>query len=314
MSPSNASDPSAGSSAARADHPSMLWRCGRRARAWSVALFLAAQSGCTTIQLGAANLIETASAPHVEVAYGDSPRHRYDVYRALDANGQALRAHAPVVIFIHGGSWESGNKRGYAWVGQALAQLGFVAVVPNYGLMPATPFPRFVDDAARAVAHAREHLPEWGGDTTRVVLMGHSAGAHIAALIAYDSRYLARHGTTPAILSGFVGLSGPYDFLLDTPLLRRTFGGSPEREYAAQPVHFVHPTAPRTLLVMGEDDQTVNPRNTRALAAALRRVGAPVEELWIPGGHGASVGAFARFNRGDSQVVRRITAFARAAN
>lgn len=268
--------------------------------------------GCTGVQLGAANLIETANVPRTEVAYGDAPRQRYDVYPALDSAGQPRATPAPLVIFVHGGSWESGDKRSYAWVGEALAQMGYVAVLVNYGLMPGTRFPDFVDDAARAVAQIRRTAAAYGGDTTRIVLMGHSAGAHIAALVAYDARYLARHGTTPGFLHGFVGLSGPYDFVLDTKLLRRTFAGSPQREYDAMPVHFVTGASPRTLLVMGEDDRTVNPRNTRSLAAALRRVGAPVEELWVPGTHGVSVGAFARINRGDSEIVRRIQSFVEA--
>jgi acetyl esterase/lipase len=275
-------------------------------------LILLATPACTTIQLGAANLIETARVPRTEIAYGEGSRHRYDVYRALDSSGRPLEGPAPVVIFIHGGSWESGDKRDYAWVGEALAQLGIVAILPNYGLMPRTRFPDFVDDAARAVAHARARVAEWGGDPTRVVLMGHSAGAHIAALVAYDPRYLATAGVTPAILNGFVGLSGPYDFLFDTKLLRRTFAGSSRQEFDALPVHFVTPQSLRTLLVMGEDDRTVNPRNTRSLAAVLRTARVPVEELWVPGTHGVSVGAFARINRAESEIVRRIAAFVRA--
>lgn len=280
----------------------------RLARAVGGALLLVV-AGCTGIQLGAANLIETANVPRTEVVYGSAARQRYDVYPALDSLGQPLTTPAPLVIFVHGGSWESGDKRHYAWVGEALAQMGCVAVLVNYGLMPDTRFPDFVDDAARAVAQVQRSAAAYGADTTRIVLMGHSAGAHIAALVAYDARYLARHGTTPAFLHGFVGLSGPYDFVLDTKLLQRTFAGSPQREHDAQPVHFVSAASPRTLLVMGEDDRTVNPRNTRSLAAALRGVGAPVEELWVPGTHGVSVGAFARINRGDSEIVRRIRAF-----
>ena len=272
---------------------------------------LAALPGCVAIQLGAANLIETASVPRTEVAYGTGPRQRMDVYRALDSAGAPLKAPAPVVIFVHGGSWQTGSKGAYAWVGKALAQQGFVAVLPNYGLMPATRFPAFVDDVARAVAHAKAHAAEWGGDTARVVLMRHSAGAHLAALVAYDPRYLARQGMSPDILRGFVGLSGPYDFVFDTDLLRRTFAGPAEREYDALPVHFVTPRSLRTLLVMGQDDRTVNPRNTRSLAATLRAAQVPVEELWVPGTHGVSVGAFARISRGESEIVRRVVAFVR---
>ena len=275
-------------------------------------LALVAVAGCTDIQLRAANLIETVAVPRTEVAYGDGPRQRMDVYRALDSAGAPLLTPAPVVIFVHGGSWQSGSKDDYAWVGKALAQMGFVAVLPNYGLMPDTRFPAFVDDVARAAAQVKARAAEWGGDTARVVLMGHSAGAQLAALVAYDPRYLAKQGTTPDILGGFVGLSGPYDFIFDTDLLKRTFAGPKEREYDALPVHFVTPRSLRTLLVMGEDDETVNPRNTRSLAETLRKAKVPVEEMWVPGTHGVSVGAFARISRGDSEIVRRIVRFVRA--
>jgi len=275
-------------------------------------LALAGAPGCTAIQLDAANFIETVAVPHMEIAYGDGPRQRMDVYRALDSTGAPRSTPAPVVIFVHGGSWQSGSKDDYAWVGKALAQMGFVAVLPNYGLMPDTRFPAFVDDVARAVARVKANAATWGGDTARVVLMGHSAGAQLAALVAYDPRYLAKQGTTPDILGGFVGLSGPYDFVFDTELLKRTFAGPKEREFDALPVHFVTPRSLRTLLVMGQDDETVNPRNTRSLASTLRQAQVPVEELWVPGTHGVTVGAFSRISRGDSEIVRRIVGFVRA--
>jgi acetyl esterase/lipase len=283
---------------------------GWRLKANSVLLAaLLLLSACTNVMLSGATVIETGEAPRVEVAYGPGPRNRADVYRPLApaANG----APAPVVVFIHGGSWESGTKGLYRWMGQGLAAQGYVAVLPNYGLMPSTGFPDFVHDAAAAVAYARAHAAEWGGDTTRFFLMGHSAGAQIAALLAYDGSYLARVGRSPRDLAGFIGLSGPYDFVLDSKLLQRTFGGSPEREAASQPVRFVTATAPRTLLVMGRDDRTVRPRNTERLEARLREVGASVEALWVPGDHGVTVGAFARPYRGDSEIVRAVDAFIR---
>lgn len=266
-------------------------------------------SGCTTILLGGANLVENRDAPRREIAYGTGDRQTYDVYRPLGADGQLLAGPLPVVIFVHGGSWKSGSKSAYRWVGQGLAAQGFLAVLPNYGLMPTTRFPAFVDDVAAAVAHVRARVVEWGGDTTRLFLMGHSAGAQISALVAYDPRYLAKQGIAPSVFAGFIGLSGPYDFVLDTKLLRATFAGTAERERDAQPVNFVHRDVPRTLLAMGRDDRTVDPRNTTSLAAHLRAVGASVEEVWVDGTHGVTVGGFARPNRGDSEVLRRVRAF-----
>ena len=269
-------------------------------------------SGCTTNQLlGAANLVENGDVPALELAYGQGARQRCDVYRPLDAAGKPLAGPAPVVVFVHGGSWMSGDKHLYRWVGQALAQQGFVAVLANYGLMPTVRFPDFANDVAAAVAFAHQHAAEWGGDPSRLFLMGHSAGAHLTALVSYDSRYLARQGLTPAVIAGYIGLSGPYDFQLNTPLLRATFSGTREQEYAAQPVNFVTAAAPRTLLVMGRDDTTVNPHNTHSLAAHLREAGASVEELWVDGDHGVTVGAFARIYRAKSPIVARVAAFVR---
>lgn len=273
---------------------------------------LATLSGCTTNQLlGAANLVENGDVPAMELAYGPGARQRCDVYRPLDAAGKPLAGPLPLVVFVHGGSWMSGDKHQYRWVGQALAQLGFVAVLANYGLMPSVRFPDFANDVAAAVAFAHAHAAEWGGDASRLFLMGHSAGAHLTALVTYDERYLARHGLTPALIAGYVGLSGPYDFQLNTPLLRGTFAGTAEREHDAQPVNFVSGSAPRSLLVMGRDDTTVNPHNTRSLAARLRSVGASVEELWVEGDHGVTVGAFARIYRAKSPIVARVAEFIR---
>jgi len=269
-------------------------------------------SGCTTNQLlGAANLVENGDVPVVELAYGAGERQRCDVYRPLDAAGKPLTGPLPMVVFVHGGSWMSGDKHLYRWVGQALAQQGFVAILPNYGLMPAVRFPDFANDVAAAVAFAHTHAAEWGGDPGRLFLMGHSAGAHLAALNAYDARYLARHGLTPAIIAGYIGLSGPYDFQLNTPLLKGTFAGSSERERDALPVILVTATAPRSLLIMGRDDTTVNPHNTHSLAARMREVGASVEEMWVDGDHGVTVGAFARIYRAKSPIVARVAEFVR---
>lgn len=274
--------------------------------------FVPLASGCSSLLLSGANLVERNVAPSFEVAYGESPRERYDVYRALDSLGKPrTTGQSPVVVFVHGGSWASGNKRLYAWMGQSLAKQGILAIVVNYGLMPDRRFPGFVEDAAAAVAHARARVGEWGGDTTQFVLMGHSAGAHIGALVAFDPRYLAAHSLTPAVFSGFVGLSGPYDFAYTSPLLRRTFSGTPEMERAAQPIAFVTARAPRTLLVMGREDKTVNPSNTVSLAARMRAIGAPVEVMWVDGTHGVTLGAFARINRTDNPIVERVLRFVR---
>ncbi|MDI7066444.1 alpha/beta hydrolase, partial [Klebsiella pneumoniae] len=97
----------------------------------------------------------------------------------------------PVVVFFYGGSWQNGARSDYLFVGQALTSRGFVAVLPDYRTYPDTRFPGFMEDAAAAVRWARDHAAEYGGDPSRIFLMGHSAGAHIVALLATDGHYLA---------------------------------------------------------------------------------------------------------------------------
>jgi acetyl esterase/lipase len=148
------------------------------------------------------------------LAYGTAPRQRLDVYRPR----HAIRA--PVLVFFYGGSWQRGSRDLYRFVGVSLAAQGIVTVVPDYSLFPPARFPTFVEDAARAVRFAQKNAEQWGGDPRRLVLMGHSAGAYIAAMLSVDPQWLRQVGlNSRADLAGFIGLAGPYDFL---PIESRT--------------------------------------------------------------------------------------------
>src|SRR5207344_3370970 len=131
-----------------------------------------------------------------------------DVYRAQGARGPA-----PVVLFFYGGTWSEGEREYYRFVGESLSSHGVAVLVPDYRKAPAHPFPEFMVDAASAAAWAKAHAAEFGGDPARIHLMGHSAGAHMAALLATDPRYLARWQLRPRDFASVIGLSGPYDFL-----------------------------------------------------------------------------------------------------
>lgn len=163
-----------------------------------------------------------------DIPYGPGERQVLDVYlpaRVARDWPTEPNAGAPVVVFFYGGSWQSGKRNDYLFVGEALASRGFVAVVPDYRTYPATTFPGFIDDAARAVAWARGHAAAFGGDPRRVFLMGHSAGAQIAALLATDGRYLAASKMRNSEIAGVIGLAGPYDFCRCA--MRRSNGSSP---------------------------------------------------------------------------------------
>ena len=233
-----------------------------------------------------------------DVAFGPGPRDRMDVYRPSGANGRA-----PLVVFLYGGNWRTGERGTYPFVALPLARRGAVVAVPDYRLFPEVGFPDFLRDNARAVAWAMAHAAEWGADPARTVLVGHSAGAYNAAMLALDPRWLAEAGSDRARLAGAVGLAGPYDFLPitgDTLPVFAAAGAGP----ATQPVSYVDGRNPPMLLLAGADDTTVQPRNTESLAARIRARDGRVEARIYPGiGHVGIITAFAPLFEGRAPVL-----------
>ena len=244
------------------------------------------------------------------VAFGSRAHQRLDVYAPRHGRGKAL---LPVAVFFYGGSWDTGRRQDYGWVGQALASRGFVTVLPDYGLYPQVRYPGFLEDGARAVRWAQDHAAEYGGDPSRIVLVGHSAGAYNAAMIALDTRYLKAEGVDPRHIRALGGLSGPYDFLpLTDPIAERTFGEAADLA-ATQPTSFVTKDSPPAFLATGDADTMVFPKNTVKLAAKLRAAGVPVEEEHYPGvDHVRMVLALSRPFRGRAPVLQQMTAFLHA--
>jgi acetyl esterase/lipase len=244
-----------------------------------------------------------------DLPYGDHPRQRLDVY--VPTGGSV--AASPVLVFFYGGSWKTGSRTEYEFVGAALAAQGFVTVLPDYRLHPEVRFPTFLDDGAGAVRWARDNAARYGGDPRRIVLAGHSAGAYNAAMLALDARYLAREGLGRGTVRAFAGLSGPYDFVpLDPGTAQEVFGQAPDLA-ATQPVTFAGRGSPPAFLATGDADDTVRPRNTTSLAARLRRAGVAVEERVYPGlDHADTLLALSVPFRGKAPVLAEMTAFLRA--
>ncbi len=239
-----------------------------------------------------------------DVAYATGPRHALDIY--LPAAGERP---APVVVFFYGGGWRGGERASYRFVGRSLAQCGAIAVVPDYRVWPDAGFPDFLRDAAAAVSAARVQGARYGGDSSRLFLMGHSAGAYIATMLALDTQWLAGVGIDArSALAGVIGLSGPYDFLpLHDPVLEEIFRPVGPR---TQPITFAANARAKMLLATGADDRTVNPANTTRLAAAVREAGTRVETIVYPGiGHTAVIGAFATSLRFLAPVRRDVCGF-----
>jgi len=144
-----------------------------------------------------------------DLTYASEDRGHFDVYAPPRPSPRT-----PVAVFLYGGSWQSGDKALYRFVGRSLASRGIITVIPDYRVYPEVRYPAFLRDNARAVAFAKQHAAEWGGDPGRLFLIGHSAGAYNAAMLALDRRWLGEVGLDPRRdLAGFVGLAGPYDFL-----------------------------------------------------------------------------------------------------
>lgn len=219
-------------------------------------------------------------------------------------------ASAPVVVFFYGGAWRSGRKGLYRYVGKALARRGHVAVVPDYRIYPEVRFPDFLDDGALAVRWAKDNAARFGGDPAAIFMMGHSAGAHIAAMLAVESAWLQKVGLSPGgDIAGLIGLSGPYDFLpLKDEVLKIIFGGADRVE--TQPIAHVAPGAPPALLVTGEKDKVVEAGNTTRFAARLRAFGNDATTVIYPRiGHNLVVAAFAPVVRLFIPLLRDIDAF-----
>ena len=249
------------------------------ARRLAVALLLAAAGGCSRFDLLNATVPPFGYARTNGVAYGPLPEHKLDVYRpSCPEPGRG------VVVFLYGGDWQNGRRGDYAFAGQALASRGFVAVLPDYRKYPAVTFPAFVDDAALAVRWAHDHAADYGGDPRRLFLMGHSAGAHIAALLTLDAYYLAAVGLDRSAVRGTAGLSGPYDFVppVDDRGAFNMARSDIHPDPAIEPAHFARGDAPPMLLQQGEQDDVVNPNNATKLAAALRAVGGRVTVIRYP--------------------------------
>jgi acetyl esterase/lipase len=201
------------------------------------------------------------------IAYAERARHTLDVCRPVDAVA------APVIVFFYGGAWRSGNKELYRYVGKALARRGYVTVIPDYRIYPEVRYPAFLEDAALAVRWVKDNVGRFGGDPKKIFLKGHSAGAHIAAMLAIDARWLQTVGLSPGRdIAGLIGISGPYDYMpLRDKVLMTIFGGADRPE--TQPIFHVRAGAPPALLMTGNNDRLVEPGNSTRLAARLRAAG-----------------------------------------
>jgi acetyl esterase/lipase len=209
--------------------------------------------------------------------YGAEPRQQLDVYQPAVSNNGI------VVVFFYGGGWSTGERGEYRFVAQTLTRDGATVVIPDYRTYPTGVFPDFMHDAAAAVAWTHKNIAQYGGDPKKIYLMGHSAGGHIATLLALDKQYLAAQGLGADVLAGVVGLAAPTNFAATLEAKYRPAFGNQAGLERAQPIHYARGDAPPLLLLHGADDRVVLPRNSVALAERITALGGQARARIYPG-------------------------------
>ena len=270
-------------------------------------LIMLALAGCSPAEL-LNSTVSTNGLSITHAAYMPGARGGLDIYRPPDA------ARLPIVVFLYGGSWRSGSKEQYPFVAAPLARRGAVVVVPDYRVFPEVAFPNFLRDNAVAIAWVASHAAELGGDPARLFIVAHSAGAYDAAMLALDPSYLLAAGFARSRLAGVAALAGPYDFLpIVDPDIIPVFAPVQDGPLS-QPIHFVDGHNPPMLLLTGDADTTVNPRNTAALNDAIKAAGGPVtSKVYHDLGHIGLVTAFAPLFQRRAPVLDDVWAFIQAA-
>ncbi|WP_034383290.1 alpha/beta hydrolase [Deinococcus sp. YIM 77859] len=232
--------------------------------------------------------------------YGPAERNLLDVYAPAQARN------APVVLFVHGGSWQGGDKAGHRFVGESLARAGYVTGVMNYRLAPQHRYPTYIQDTAAALRWLRDHARRFGGNPNNLFVVGHSAGAFNAVEAVDNARWLREAGVPITAVRGVIGIAGPYSYDFRQYPSRVAFpeNATPDE---VMPDRHVRPDAPPHLLLVAANDTTVHPQNALNLEAALQRAGVPVTRTVLPRvNHITIVAALARpltFLGGTRQAV-----------
>jgi acetyl esterase/lipase len=256
---------------------------------------------------------ETHPAIDKNIAYGSQPHQLLDIYQP-DVPGSY-----PVIVYIHGGGWNSGNKELYALVAQKLVPYDVVVVVPRYQLYPDATYPQMRDDVSTALAWTVNNIADYNGDPTRIVFGGQSAGAHLSAMTVFDRSVLASQQLTPSAICAYYGISGVYDINAQyqfevengrtAPVMTAVMGG--ESAFAAtSPISYVNADIQRTLLIHGDQDETVPLQMSQDFARALTDAGATVS-LQVYPDRGHSELLFYTLTQSPGQLIEDVIALAR---
>ena len=245
-------------------HPNSLLHTG------PILLLCTLLTACTDAAFKAINIPSYMLNDHKleqNLAYGEKTYQKLDLYLPSDQS----TARKQLIVFVYGGGWTSGAKERYCFVADALTSAGYAVAIPDYIKYPDGEFPSFVQDIALSIAWLSRRVQQYA-DIDEIIIMGHSAGAHIGALLLTDPRYLAAHHLQPDTIQAFVGLAGPYGFTPQEEKYKNVFANL-EDYSQMQPLHFATGEEPPMLLLHGSDDTTVLPVNTRKFAEKVNAKG-----------------------------------------
>lgn len=240
-----------------------------------------------------------------DLRYGKDPAQKLEMFVPQGAKGSL-----PVLIFVHGGSWAGGDPHDYRFIARTFCAQGYAVVLAGYRLYPKVQFPAMLEDGASAVRWVHDNAAKLGGDPARVALMGHSAGAYNVTMLTLDPQWLRAVGLDDSAILGTVALAGPFDFLpLDSDATIHSFGNAPDLA-RTQPINFVRNDAPPLLLVTGDADTRVRPRNSQVLAKLLTQAGAPNQPILLEGvSHEKIIMMFARPFARDRRAINAVLPF-----
>ena len=215
------------------------------------------------------------------LSYGEHPRQVLDVVTSDVCNS------SPVVLFFHGGSWRWGQKDYHREIGKQFAKRGVLFATANYRLYPEVRFPAFPQDVAQAVAWVRENAVTFGGDGKNLFLMGHSAGAHSASLVALDPSYLAVWKGSPDWIRGVIAMSVPYKFDPQKEFLYRDLFPSQVDRNSTMPAYLAaQKGAPPFFLMHGLFDPLIRYELSEEFSKAMNSSGGFAErKVYLSHGH-----------------------------
>ncbi|MBN66927.1 MAG: hypothetical protein CMM94_05105 [Rickettsiales bacterium] len=275
----------------------------------ALGMFSLLLTACTQLGTTAANSIAylcSDQVRHADLAYGEAEHQKLDIYTPP---ADAYSTPRPVILFVYGGSWQKGHKGMYAFAAEAFTSQGYIVAIADYAKYPPARYPRFTQDIARAYAWLENNIASYGGNASQFYLVGHSAGAHIAAMLASNPAFLEAAGSDRSNLKTFAGLSGPYDFEPSDKDIIAIFAPADPLD-SAMPATYVDASAPPMLLIHGRKDTIVALTNLTRMQQKIEQAGGTVQtRIYDTADHIDTAAALSIPLRSSYPVLQDVSAF-----